>query len=274
MNKCVVFSLSFAFALSGFAHTIGERFDNAARNRVKEIVSDSQAVLSVREFFLTQKDYSWLREFRQVLNMGYSDEELHEIDVAFSQVGAIYDSNVLPCCFTNAVNKNFSKDEYLREICFKYGTMREILNRASLEDVLDMFKYTWESTSGIRGLKEWQRNITRAYVSELKKYLRQTGVGFVTKDGKNPCEPYVNRFLAALNAPKMDGLNGCLAEINQSNVTFDFSQFMSDADIESLKEKLLNGEVSKRNLALVQMRLLVALGVDGYNQLVRQYNGN
>ncbi len=71
----------------------------------------------------------------------------------------------------------------------------------------------------------------------------------------------------------MDGLNGCFAEINQPNVTFDFSQFMSDADIESLKEKLLNGEVSKQSLALVQMRLLVALGVDGYNQLVRQYNG-
>lgn len=273
MNKCVVFSIVCAFSICAFAHN-GDFFDSAARNRVKAIESDSQAVLDVKNFWLAQKDHSWFRGFSNVLNMGYSAEELHEIDIAFSQIGAVYKNNLLPCCFTNAVNKSFSKDERRREICFKYGTIGEILNSASLEDELYLFNCVWKNTLGIRSLKIWQTEMTKVYVRELKKYLRQTGVGFVTKDGKNPCEPYVNRFLAALNAPKMDGINGCFAEINQSNVTFDFSQFMSDADIESLKEKLLNGEVSKQSLALVQMRLLVALGVDGYNQLVRQYNGN
>ena len=113
-----------------------------------------------------------------------------------------------------------------------------------------------------------------SYFNELKKYFRQNGKSFVSKNGVNPILPYIQRFVAALNAPKMNGINACFAEINRSDVVFDFDKLISDNEIEKLRESFLSGNINNRiYMDITKMKLLVALGIDGYNEMVREYNG-
>ena len=123
----------------------------------------------------------------------------------------------------------------------------------------------------IDSLARYKTYIQHAASKAIKRALRKQGKSFVTKDGVNPCEVYMTRLTAALNAPRFAGLNEWLSELGFEE-RMDLSGLPSEAEIAKLKEDILYGEVDMRysNKSL----LYVCLGVDGYNAFVKEYNGD
>ena len=128
-----------------------------------------------------------------------------------------------------------------------------------------------QSIVNIPYLDAFKQQIQRSAQKGIKRALRKQGKSFVTKDGINPCEAYMTRLTAALNAPKLAGLNEWLADLGFAE-RVDLSRLPSEADVVRLKEDVLNGDadMTVKNKAT----LYICLGVDGYNQLVREYNGD
>ena len=111
---------------------------------------------------------------------------------------------------------------------------------------------------------------SREVLAAIRKYLRSQGRSFVTKDGVNPCVELMKELNAALNSPRLGGLNAWLEKVGVS-ARLDESQLPTEEFVTQLKEDVLNGERDMtENVAFV---LKVNLGVDGYNEFVREYNG-
>lgn len=122
-----------------------------------------------------------------------------------------------------------------------------------------------------RSLRDMKKSIQKLASSKLKRKMREQGKSFVTKNGVNPCEEYLTRLNAALDAPRFAGLNAWLEELGYEARIND-AKMLSDEYIKELKEKIFYGE--KELTPLSKAILLVYLGVDGYNQFVKEYNGD
>ncbi len=256
-------------------------------SNISNIVSESSAVLEVKQRWLeiaktntTWKcwrmvlAYNWNENFIKIGRTDkYSKEQLREIDMAFGNAGVRCSMINMPCCFTNEVNALWVNSRR-REICYKYRGLRlqNFAIRPNLDDLLFLFE-TDILNEPPYGFNAWKNAMVKSYLVELKAYLRMSGKSLVTKNGVNPMQPYMERFATALNAPKMNGLTECFMEINRQDLSFDFAKYMTDNEIEALKEKFLNFDIIPAYMDRTKTKLLVALGVDGYNQLVRQYNG-
>lgn len=107
-------------------------------------------------------------------------------------------------------------------------------------------------------------------LKHIKKYLRSQGKSFVTKDGINPCEKYMNSLNSALNAPRLSGLDVWFNSVGLNGM--DLSGLPSESEVEKLKNDLLNGEVDMN--PRYNSILRICLGVDGYNKFVKEYNGD
>lgn len=121
-----------------------------------------------------------------------------------------------------------------------------------------------------KSLDEAKKGIQKAAVLGIKRALRNQGKSFVVVNGVNPCEQYMNRLNTILNAPRFTGLNAWLEELGFI-ARLDESKFPSPSDVEKLKEAIFYGEIKStpQNRAI----LSVCLGVDGFNEFVKKYNG-
>ena len=112
--------------------------------------------------------------------------------------------------------------------------------------------------------------IQKDAVKIVKKWLRRQGKSFVTKDGINPCADKMEDLNVALNAPRLMGLNQWFADMGVQ-CTIDISTLPTPSEIESIKSAVLEGETDLTDS--IKIDLYLCLGVDGYNQFVRAYNG-
>lgn len=119
------------------------------------------------------------------------------------------------------------------------------------------------------GLKKMKESIQKKAATAIKRKLREQGKTFVTKDGVNPCEEYLTRLNAALDAPRFAGLNAWLEELG-FEARLNESKMLSEEYIHDLKEKIFYGE--RDNTPFTRVVLLTYLGVDGYNEFVKEYN--
>lgn len=123
--------------------------------------------------------------------------------------------------------------------------------------------------------KEWiidlKKAIQQLASKSIKRKLREQGKSFVTKDGVNPCEEYLTRLNVALDAPRFAGLNAWLEELG-FEARIDETKLLSEETITDLKQKIFYGE--KNNTPFTEVVLLTYLGVEGYNQFVKEYNGD
>ena len=147
------------------------------------------------------------------------------------------------------------------------GTIGDLT--ASLEEVLRFVNQPMYITT--YGINEHKRAIQSLAVKGVKKALRRQGKSFVTKDGINPCEKYLTALNVALNAPRLEGLDAWLKDLGFAK-GFDTSSLPSEREVESLKEKILDGDVDLTEAMKTQM--YICLGVDGYNAFVKEYNGD
>ena len=118
-----------------------------------------------------------------------------------------------------------------------------------------------------------RRDILSAAVVPARRTIRAEGGTFVGKTGGARVKAILDGLAAELNAPRFGNAGKLLAEIG-IEVEWEFikSRILGDAEIAALKAKLLGGEIPFDGT--LQNKLCVALGVEGYNAFVREYNGN
>jgi hypothetical protein len=146
---------------------------------------------------------------------------------------------------------------------------------ATLEDLIKILSefMAFPSTRfymSSRMVQDMKTAIQRKASKEIKRKLREQGKSFVTKNGVNPCGEYLSRLNTALDAPRFEGLNEWLAELN-FNARIDESKLWNNEKISKLKDSLYYGDCSMTRFH--KALLLVYLGVNGYNQFVQEYNG-
>lgn len=137
-----------------------------------------------------------------------------------------------------------------------------------IQNLANIFRYVVHRNS-THYLGSWKDAISKEYVRETKKWFVNRGESYVTKDGVNPLQPYVDDFTAAINAPKMTGFEECLSKIGL-NVGLDRSKIPTDQEIQDLVYSIMIDDVQ---LSAWKAKLIVYLGVDGYNDMVSRYNG-
>lgn len=104
---------------------------------------------------------------------------------------------------------------------------------------------------------------------DIKRRMRQAGMKIVSKDGTNPVQVEMDKLTAAFNAPRFAGLKEWFAKYYPEYTWID-SAWETDAEIESLKDAVFNGDVKFDNR--VKNILRVNLGVVKYNEFVEAYN--
>lgn len=122
-------------------------------------------------------------------------------------------------------------------------------------------------------VKGFCENIRKSLASRLApaalaKFAKERR-SYVTKDGKNPLAEAIAPALAALNAPLCAGLEKELRDLGiDAGPDIDRGPLQAYGD--SLVEKLWSGKIL---LDGELDRLVVVLGVDGFNDLKAKYNG-
>ena len=120
---------------------------------------------------------------------------------------------------------------------------------------------------------DWKMAVSKAYLKELRKYMYENGRSFISKGGESPMYSHMKALADALNAKRLAGLDWCFEEIGRGDVKVDFSEMPSEEEVSVLSKGVLDGEVDFENVK-VQKKLSFGLGVKGYNDLVKQYNGD
>ena len=106
-------------------------------------------------------------------------------------------------------------------------------------------------------------------VKAVKKRLREEGKTFIVgADGKNPVQEACDALTAALNAPKMAGVKAWVER--WTDTKWQEPKWMSDADIEQLKDDIYYGQVPFTGN--VKSTLCANIGVAAYNAFVEKYN--
>lgn len=115
-----------------------------------------------------------------------------------------------------------------------------------------------------------KRGMQKAAVVGVRKALRKQGKSFVSANGINPCEEYMNRLNVALNAPRFVGLNEWLQELGFAT-RLDGSLLPTKEEVDKLKDAVFYGEqeMTHRNRSI----LYICLGVEGFNAFAKEYNG-
>lgn len=105
----------------------------------------------------------------------------------------------------------------------------------------------------------------------VKRRMREQGVSFVVgSGGKNHVQDALDEFSSALNAPRMSGLRKWIAKWF-ADYEWVEPNWMSDADIQKLKDDIFYGEKDFRSD--YKVKLEAHLGVGAYNDFIRMYNG-
>lgn len=105
---------------------------------------------------------------------------------------------------------------------------------------------------------------------DIKRKMREKGLSFVAKDGKNPIQDEVDALSAAFNAPRHAGVKEWFAKWYPEYTWIDSAQ-ATDAEVAAYKDAVFNGETAFDKF--VQSKLRFYLGVEEYNRFVKLYNG-
>ena len=105
---------------------------------------------------------------------------------------------------------------------------------------------------------------------DIKRKMREKGLSFVAKDGKNPIQDEVDALSAAFNAPRHAGVKEWFAKWYPEYTWIDSAQD-TDAEVAAYKDAVFNGETAFDKIA--QSKLRFYLGVEEYNRFVKRYNG-
>ena len=114
--------------------------------------------------------------------------------------------------------------------------------------------------------------ILNAAIVPVRRAIRAEGGSFVGKDGAKLVKAKLDALAKELNAPRFGKAGEILKKLG-FEVEWEFvqSRILADAELDGLKTRLLNGEIPFTSE--LQNKLCVALGVEGYNAFVREYNG-
>ena len=114
------------------------------------------------------------------------------------------------------------------------------------------------------------KNLLNVAPVGIRHKIRKEGKSFVAKDGLNPVQNRIDRLSAALNAPRLAGLNDALKECGM-DFGLDFEKNLMSADeVETLRKDVLNGD--KNFIPHIGYVLRTHLGIDEYNKFVKLYN--
>ena len=105
---------------------------------------------------------------------------------------------------------------------------------------------------------------------DIKRKMREKGLSFVAKDGKNPIQDEVDALSEAFNAPRHAGVKEWFAKWYPEYTWIDSAQ-ATDAELAAYKGAVFNGEAAFDKIA--QSKLRFYLGVEEYNRFVKLYNG-
>ena len=108
----------------------------------------------------------------------------------------------------------------------------------------------------------------------LKRKLREQGKTFFVNEetGTNPVQDAIDEFVTVFNAPKLVGLKELVAKWSPDYEWIELPDYwLTDEQLESLKEKVYYGEVDFANMA--KNKLMNNLGLDKFNEFVEWYNG-
>ena len=117
-----------------------------------------------------------------------------------------------------------------------------------------------------------KKGIRDKAVKVIKRKLREQGLSFVVKDGVNPVASRLEALTAALNAPRFAGLNEWNASLGIQAEQVNVLQGITDTEVAKLKDDIYYGE--KEMTPLDEAILYLCLGVDAYNQFVKDFNGD
>ena len=117
-----------------------------------------------------------------------------------------------------------------------------------------------------------RNGILNSAVLPVRRWIRAGGGSFVGADGAKKVKAKLDALAKELNAPRFGKAGAILKELGVE-VEWEAVQarILGDTEVAEIRTKLLNGETAF--LQGLQYRLCVALGVDGYNAFVREYNG-
>ena len=117
-----------------------------------------------------------------------------------------------------------------------------------------------------------RREVLDAAVVPARRYIRASGSSFVGKDGAKRVKDILDALAAELNAPRFGKAGDILARLG-FEVEWEFiqSRILTDDEIAKIRTKLLDGEIAFSGS--LQNKLCIALGVEGYNAFVKEYNG-
>lgn len=121
-----------------------------------------------------------------------------------------------------------------------------------------------------RAVVGWKKRILNVAMKSVKKQLRAEGIGFVVKDGHNPVQDRLDALTKALDAPLMVGAKDAFAKCG-IKFDVDFSKaFPAKEEMDKLMNDIYLGQIEFT--AQSKGKMLVWLGVEGYNQFVEKYN--
>ena len=117
-----------------------------------------------------------------------------------------------------------------------------------------------------------RKGVLDAAIVPARRAVRADGQSFVGKEGAKRVKAKLDALAAELNAPRFGKAGEMLAAFGVP-VEWEFiqSRILGGAELDDLKARLLNGEIPFT--PVLQNKLCVALGVEGYNAFVREYNG-
>ena len=126
--------------------------------------------------------------------------------------------------------------------------------------------------SGHPAVAAIRTGILNAAIVPVRRAIRAEGGSFVGKEGARLVKAKLDALAAELNAPRFGKAGKLLAEIG-TDFEWEFiqSRILDDAQVAAFKKLLLDGEIPfSQDL---QNKLCIALGVEGYNAFVKEYNG-
>ena len=117
-----------------------------------------------------------------------------------------------------------------------------------------------------------RNGILNSAVLPVRRWIRAGGGSFVGADGAKKVKAKLDELAKELNAPRFGKAGAILKEIG-IEVEWEAIQarILGDTEVAEIRTKLLNGETAFSQG--LQYKLCVALGVDGYNAFVKEYNG-
>ena len=122
-------------------------------------------------------------------------------------------------------------------------------------------------------VRDVRREVLDAAVVPARRYVWAQGDTFVGKDGAKRVKAILDGLAAELNAPRFGKANELLARIGiEVEWAFIQSRLLGDREVSEVRTKLLDGEIAFSGS--LQNKLCVALGVEGYNAFVKEYNGD